>query len=64
MFRYAAARSGANAANDKTDAAERVVEEAFVATWNGLPAAAQESLVEVLVAYAVTPSFVTRQVVP
>jgi uncharacterized protein DUF1592/uncharacterized protein DUF1588/uncharacterized protein DUF1595/uncharacterized protein DUF1587 len=64
MFRYAAARSGANAAHDAADAAERVVEDAFVATWKGLPAAAQESLIEVLAAYAGSPSFVTRQVVP
>jgi Protein of unknown function (DUF1592)/Protein of unknown function (DUF1588)/Protein of unknown function (DUF1595)/Protein of unknown function (DUF1587) len=64
MFRYAAARNGANAAMDPADAAERAAEESFVATWNALPADAQGSLIEVLVAYAGSTPFVTRQVVP
>ncbi|MDP9002847.1 MAG: DUF1588 domain-containing protein, partial [Myxococcota bacterium] len=62
MFRYAAARSGSNSAKNPNDAAERAAEGAFVAAWNALPADRQDSLVEVLVAYAGTPAFVTRQV--
>jgi hypothetical protein len=57
MFQYAAAR------ND-SDATVKAVEDAFVGTWNALPAASQDSLIEVLVAYAGSPSFVTRKVVP
>ncbi len=56
MFQYAAAR------ND-SDAVVKSAEDAFVTTWNSLPQVSQNSLIEVLVAYAGSPAFVTRKVV-
>ncbi len=56
MFQYAAAR------ND-SDAVVKAVEDGFVSTWSALPQDAQNSLIEVLVAYAGSPAFVTRKVV-
>ena len=57
MFQYAAAR------ND-SDAVVKAVENEFVSTWGALPTSSQDSLIEVLVAYAGSPSFITRKVVP
>jgi hypothetical protein len=56
MFQYVAAR------ND-SDAVVKAVEDAFVTTWSGLPVASQNSLIEVLVAYAGSTAFTTRKVV-
>jgi uncharacterized protein DUF1592/uncharacterized protein DUF1588/uncharacterized protein DUF1595/uncharacterized protein DUF1587 len=57
MFQYAAAR------ND-SDTTVKAAEDAFVSTWNALPQVSQNSLIEVLVAYAGSPAFITRKVVP
>jgi len=57
MFQYAAAR------ND-SDTTVKAAEDAFVSIWNALPQSSQNSLIEVLVAYAGSPAFITRKVVP
>ena len=56
MFQYAAAR------ND-SDATVKAAEDAFISTWSALPQASQDSLIEVLVAYAGSQGFITREVV-
>ncbi len=55
LFRFSAARS---------DTTMRAVETAFVDTWNTLPAAAQESVVEVMVAFVTQPGFTHRRGTP
>ena len=56
MFQYAAAQ------ND-SDATVKAAEDGFINVWNTLPQASQNSLIEVLVAYAGSPAFITRKVV-